>query len=76
MLAKAIVAGLVTAFLVGALMVVPTFAGKWEGKPGFGYGYRPGWGWGDPNHEHTGPPGLVDDLKPGKGAGRCGVGEP
>ena len=29
--------------------------------------YRPGYGWGDPNHEHTGPPGLTGS-KPGAAA--------
>ena len=52
---------------------------------GYGYGYnsneRPGWGFGDKNHVHTGPPGLNDkgdftppglekkDSKPGKSSG-------
>ncbi|MDA0799704.1 MAG: hypothetical protein O2884_13695 [Chloroflexi bacterium] len=27
----------------------------------YGYGYLPGWGYGDDNHEHGGPPGLVGD---------------
>jgi hypothetical protein len=25
-------------------------------------GTRPGWGWGDKNHNHIGPPGLLDKL--------------
>ena len=29
----------------------------------------PGWGWGDENHEHNGPPGQDDDSRPGHGWG-------
>jgi hypothetical protein len=30
-----------------------------EGLTAGGDQYKPGFGWGDPNHEHSGPPGLV-----------------
>ena len=70
---KAIAAGIASILLVGALWVVPALADGPEGVPGFGqgYGYLPGWGYGDQNHEHSGPPGLDDqeDSKPGRGSG-------
>lgn len=49
---------------------------------GYGYGssggYKPGWGFGDKNHEHTGPPGQAgkdDDGRPGNG-GQNAPGDP
>jgi hypothetical protein len=30
----------------------------------YGYGYLPGWGYGDVDREHSGPPGLVRDDEP------------
>ena len=71
MLWKAVVAGFITAVLVSALLVVPALARDGGAKPGHGYGYWPGWGWGDDNHVHTGPPGLADKDKPGKGPHYC-----
>ena len=70
MLMKIAVASIVSAALIGALVAVPAFAGDSSGDPGlgYGYGYRPGWGYGDPNHDHTGPPGH-EDTKPGWGYG-------
>ncbi len=35
-------------------------------------GTRPGWGFGDPNHEHTGPPGQSTAPLPGNGPGHSG----
>lgn len=38
------------------LVALALFATNVLAKPPDG-GQKPGWGWGDPNHEHTGPPG-------------------
>ena len=72
-LLKSLVAGVASAVLVGALLAIPVLADGREGTPGNGYGYgygdrgdRPGWGYGDDNHEHTGPPGLDGKDEPGK----------
>ncbi len=67
MLKKAILAGIATAVLVGALVAVPVFAGNSNGGPSkFGNGYAPGWGCGDQNHIHTGPPGNPGAESPCK----------
>ncbi len=36
-----------------------------DGNVGYG-DCRPGWGFGDPNHCHTGPPGLVGRGRTGR----------
>ena len=38
--------------------VAPALALLSEPKSGGAYGTKPGWGYGDKNHEHSGPPGL------------------
>jgi hypothetical protein len=64
MLRRTIVAALASAALGGLLLVGPVFAGEGgHGPRKFGYGYRPGWGFGDGNHDHTGPPGLIKKNK-------------
>jgi hypothetical protein len=37
----------------------PTSSTDWAQAPPSGDQYRPGYGWGDKNHNHTGPPGLA-----------------
>jgi hypothetical protein len=43
------------AFLIGSLFVGSAFAAPKTNNN------RPGWGYGDPHHNHTGPPGLSKD---------------
>jgi hypothetical protein len=55
--------GLILALVVAAFaIIVGTAFAKQEG------GARPGWGNGDENHEHTGPPGGTS-VRPGNGFG-------
>lgn len=63
---KVVVAGLITSVIVG-LLVVPTVAAGGGKSDDHGFGYRPGWGLGDKNHEHTGPPGQAEKSNNGKG---------
>ena len=67
MLRKVISAAAATAF-IGALLAVPAFAGGGSDGSDLGFGYRPGWGFGDENHDHTGSPGTGDNH-PGYGKG-------
>ena len=46
-----------TTGVLGAVLSGPVLADS-NHDSGPGYGYRPGWGHGDKNHDHTGPPGL------------------
>ena len=59
-------AAIATSVILGAVIVGPTFAGAPLARAdlSFGYGEKPGWGLGDPNHEHGGPPGLEGKGKP------------
>jgi len=65
---------IVTAVII-SLLLSPALANDAEEQDSvnhtiWGYGYRPGWGYGDNNHTHIGPPGQVDkDEKPGLGKG-------
>lgn len=68
MLKKQLIAALIITVVVASLMATPVFAdngnnGKYQG------GECPGWGYGDDNHEHSGPPGQGDIGKPGWGFG-------
>lgn len=40
--------------------------GSLAGDPTDPVDTRPGWGWGDKNHDHTGPPGLANHDPPGQ----------
>ncbi len=52
----------------GSFAVTVTASGS--GSPGTGSGCTPGWGNGDKNHTHAGPPGQTDDAcRPGWGNG-------
>ena len=57
---KTIIAVIIT-LTVTALLILssPVSAKQNSGNQNepFGYAYRPGWGFGDVNHIHTGPPG-------------------
>jgi hypothetical protein len=68
MFKKQLIAAMIITVVVASLMTTPVFAGNGNnGKcPG---GERPGWGYGDDNHEHSGPPGQGDNGKPGWGFG-------
>jgi hypothetical protein len=68
MITKKVVAGLVASVVVALLLAVPVLAQK-GGVDKMASGELPGYGYGDSNHEHTGPPGLVDNQKPGWGYG-------
>lgn len=57
----------VTILAAGVLL---THATKAQAAPG---GSRPGWGNGDKNHEHTGPPGQSTAPLPGNGPGHSGA---
>ena len=68
--------GLLAAGLMGSVALAATNPPKGGGGYGYGYGYgppghracKPGWGHGDKNHEHCGPPGLEKKgVFPGKG---------
>ncbi len=76
MLGKFIIAAGLTVAAIAALMSFPAGARnatrEMAAGAGYGYGYdiRPGWGYGDDNHEHTGPPGRMDrEDRPGWGFG-------
>ena len=61
------VTAVVTTVVLGTLVAWPALASAKGGGHAYGYGYgygygdnvRPGWGYGDKNHVHTGPPGQV-----------------
>ncbi len=63
---RVVLAGLITTGVVG-LLVAPTVAAGGGASDDKSFGYRPGWGGGGTNHEHTGPPGLADKDNHGKG---------
>lgn len=67
MFTKKVVAALIATGVVVSLLAAPVFAGN--GNSEKASGERPGWGYGDSNHDHTGPPGLVDNERPGWGYG-------
>ncbi len=54
---RSLIAGVVTTLVLGVLMVAPA-AAKDKG-PDSATSVRPGWGYGDTNHEHSGPPGKT-----------------
>ncbi len=58
-LALVVLAGLIFAAPVFASKPAANAQQKGNNDPGgnCGYAYRPGWGYGDDNHIHTGPPG-------------------
>lgn len=64
---KKVVAALAVTGVVVLLLASPVLAGN--GNNGKASGERPGWGYGDTNHDHIGPPGLVNDERPGWGYG-------
>ncbi len=47
---------IIVAVLILTALAMTVKASSVEAKTG---GTRPGWGYGDKNHEHTGPPGLT-----------------
>ncbi len=55
MFTKKVVAALIAAVLVGLLLSAPILAKNGNGQDS----ERPGWGYGDTNHTHTGPPGQM-----------------
>lgn len=63
MKSRLITSGIITLTVMGSLAVSPVMANSrgHDDDSSWGYGYRPGWGIGDKNHEHTGPPGREDD---------------
>ena len=67
MFKKQLIAALVITVVVASLMATPVFAGN--GNNGKSPSELPGWGYGDDNHEHSGPPGQVDSERPGWGYG-------
>ena len=69
MMRKKMVLAVIATVVICLLLSTPVLAAKGDnGKPDSGV--RPGWGYGDPNHDHSGPPGQVNkDLKPGWGYG-------
>lgn len=64
---RIIASGVVTLAVMVSLAAAPVMANSKNQDDSFGYGYRPGWGFGDKNHVHTGPPGQVgkDDSENG-----------
>ncbi len=74
MFKKYIILAVIVSLVMMLLLTAPVLAGNWSkasvptnnsalekasDKQGVGYGTdRPGWGFGDKNHDHTGPPGL------------------
>ena len=64
---RVLVSAAITLVVMATMAAGPALAdsGRDKDKP-FGYGHRPGWGFGDDSHIHTGPPGLADG---GQGAG-------
>jgi hypothetical protein len=69
MFTKKVVAALITTVVLVALLAAPVLAGNGVGNGQQAPEDRPGWGYGDSKHNHTGPPGLVDDERPGWGYG-------
>ena len=57
-------AAIATSLVLGAVVVGPTFAGSPDARADRSFGYKPGWGWGDTNNDHSGPPGLEGKSKP------------
>ncbi len=67
MFTKKGVSAFIAAILICLLMSAPALAKG--GNGGQDSGERPGWGYGDNNHIHTGPPGQDSGERPGWGYG-------
>lgn len=72
MIRRVVISALASTALIALLLTVPAFAGEGKGRGAddkFGFGYRPGLGIGDKNHEHLGPPGQEEPGNRGNGKG-------
>ncbi len=58
MFKKKVVVAVVAAVAVVLLLAAPVLAKNPHGVQGSADSDRPGWGYGDSNHTHTGPPGT------------------
>ncbi len=59
---KKTLAALIVAAVMALMLAVPVLAGNGPNGPP-STGDRPGWGYGDTNHNHTGPPGLSQSAQ-------------